>query len=365
MTYLNYYKVLGIQQNATEADIRRAYRTLARRYHPDVNPGSESAEKFKAIAEAYRVLSNTTHRSEHDEILRGRAETKKPRGYKAYTEEMRKHFQAQSEQMQKAREKRQHTRTSHDTTPDAAEDSQSSLLHHLRRASQVARAQLRRFSPVERNKHQEQEATSSDSKAAYARSLLVVEAHVSVEEAINGTKKKVEIPQEGKRPLKISLQVPPGVHSGSTVRMRSPKLQGQEILCIVHLLSHPYLLLTEQGLEVELPVSIAEAYFGSTIEAPTLNEPVKVAIPAKSSNGERITLRGQGPKMRDGQPSDLIFRLAIQEISGDISVEQQQLLRELSETRELSPRAHLPRTLFDRHKSQKETGSDQTATSAE
>lgn len=346
MTYLNYYKVLGIQQNATEAEVRRAYRTLARRYHPDVNPGSESAEKFKAIAEAYRALSNTTQRSEHDDILRSRAETKKPRGYKAYTEEMRKHFQAQSEQMQKAREKRQHTKTSHDTTPDVAEDSQSSLLHHLKRASQVARAQLRRFSPLEQNK--DQEATTSDSKDAYARSLLVVEVHVSVEEAISGAKKKVEIPQSDKRPLKISLQVPPGVQSGSTVRMRSPKLQGQEILCIVHLLSHPYLLLTEQGLEVELPVSIAEAYFGTTIEAPTLNEPVKVAIPAKSSSGERITLRGQGPKMREGQPSDLIFRLAIQEISGELSVEQQQLLRELSEKRELSPRAHLPRSLFDR-----------------
>ena len=361
MTYLNYYKVLGIQQNATEVDIRRAYRTLARRYHPDVNPGSESAEKFKAIAEAYRVLSNTTQRSEHDEILRGRAETKKPRGYKAYSEEMRKHFQSQSEQMQKAREKRQHTKPPRATASNGMEDPETSIRHLLKSAS----AKLRRFSPLQRDKYREQEATSSDSKAAYARSLLIVEAHVSVEEAINGAKKKVEIPQEGKRPLKISLQVPPGVHSGSTVRMRSPKLQGQEILCIVHLLSHPYLLLTEQGLEVELPVSIAEAYFGSTIEAPTLNEPVKVAIPAKSSNGERITLRGQGPKMRDGQPSDLIFRLAIQEISGDISVEQQQLLRELSETRELSPRAHLPRTLFDRHESQKEPGSAQTATSAE
>lgn len=365
MTYLNYYKVLGLQHNATEVEIRRAYRTLARRYHPDVNPGTESAEKFKAIAEAYRALSNTTQRSAHDDILRARAETKKPRGYKAYTEEMRKHFQAQSEQMQKSREKRQHARTSHATTPNIAQGSQSSLLHHLKRASQVARAQLRRFSPLERNRDQDQEATTADSKDAYTQSLLVVEVHVSIEEAIKGAKKKIEIPQAGKRPLKISLQVPPGVHSGSTVRMRSPKLQGQEILCIVHLLPHPYLFLTQQGLEVELPVSIAEAYFGSTIEAPTLNEPVKVAIPAKSSSGECITLHGQGPKMRDGQPSDLIFRLAIQEISGDISVEQQQLLRELSETRELSPRAHLPRSLFDRKESQKETEDDQAATSSD
>ena len=343
MTYLNYYKVLGLQADASDADIRRAYRILARRYHPDVNPGADSAEKFKVIAEAYRTLSNSSNRQQHDETLRARTTQ---RGYKAYTEEMRKQFQAQSEHIMKtksSRSKRRH----HKTNPAVTEPStRKTLLDNLLKASRLTKERIKKVTPWSSREDFTASSSDTNGKDAYAQSLLVVEVHVTIEEAIHGAKKKVDIPQGKNTSLRISLQVPPGVTTGSTVRMRSPKLKGQEILCIVQLQPHPYLELSEQGLELELPISISEAYFGTTIDAPTLHEPVKIAIPAKSASGEKITLKGQGPEMRDGKRGDLIYRLTIAEVSGEISVDEQRFLRELSEKSELSPRGHLPRSLF-------------------
>lgn len=271
------YTTLGLQRSASTDEIRRAYRILARRYHPDVNPGSHSAERFKSISAAYETLSDEGKRSAYDAELQTAAQFSQA---------------AKRAQAYAANQARR------------ANPSKPSMATSLKKAasSQTPSASLwNRIRSVGENLLPRQK-----------RSLAVVEVSLSIREAVLGGKKSIELQPEGnEQNRKISLTVPPASRNGSILQLRSKRESGEEILIIFRVAPHPFVSVEPRGIIVELTLSLAEAVNGATLIVPTFEDPVALKIPPFTSSGQEFRLRGKGVGGVGGVHGDLFFRALI------------------------------------------------------
>lgn len=336
----NYYQILGVNPSASAQEIRRAYRILARRYHPDVNPGHASEERFKQIAAAYRVLNDPDRRAKFDAELGASAYERIRRGQAAYQRQ-----QAQAARRATATERFYRTR------PDlfgklAAEEEERPA------ESPKARAPSRGESLVSTAKRAwlalRDLLPQGDAKAIkkHIRKVSILEVSVTMREAIIGAKKVVEIPED-EGPRKVSVRIPPGARTGSVLRLRRPGDESEELVFFLRVNSHPFLNILARGLVVELPVSPAEAISGTSISVPTLSEPAILAIPPGSQSGSELRLRGQGITLPDGSRGDLFYRLIVRVPTCHQAVGIGQLATELDRYLEQPVRSDLPSSLLE------------------
>ncbi len=308
------YQTLGLQRSASGDEIRRAYRILARRYHPDVNPGSHSAERFTAISEAYETLSDETKRSAYDAELQT-----------AF------HFSEAAKRAQAY----------------AANQAAGANAKSQRPASTKTEAK----SGSARSKHRSESATPKAAVSLWSRvksvgenfiprkqrSLAVVEVSLSMREAILGGKKSIELQSDGgERDRKISLNVPAASRNGSILQLRSRRENGEEVLVIFRVAPHPFVSVESRGIIIELALSVSEAVNGATLIVPTFDEPVALKIPAFTSSGQEFRLRGKGVGNAKGERGDLFFR-------AQIKLPEDQATRErlISETKTFSKDGNL------------------------
>lgn len=333
----NYYRTLGLHSSATPDEIRRAYRILARRYHPDVNPGGHSEERFKAIAQAYSVLSDSSKRTAYDTELERflKGEGRKQTGYQAY--------------------ERSH--------------SSATNIHGARRESARDRAKSRPFAPGQKPQKEKrkgvlesfkQQLKDTFSSAAprpepQPRSLgtkvSIIEVSIGLQEALIGTKKSVEIVEpEGSR--KVSVRIPAGVRTGNVVHLRStPKGSSpsftEELIVVIRVASHPFVSLQPKGVVIEVPVTVQEAMFGASIQVPTFDDPIVMKIPPNSQSGHEIRVRERGLTQKDGVRGDLFYRLLIKIPESNIAVSIQENVAKLEQYYESSVRALVPTSLSE------------------
>lgn len=337
----NYYRTLGLLSSATPAEIRRAYRILARRYHPDVNPGGQSDERFKAIAEAYSVLSDPSKRVTYDAELERflKGESKKTSGYKAY---------------ERTQASQQGERQGGGTVG--------------RRETAQERAKRRPMAPgqkpprakggiLESFKKQIRETFAAAQKPAHGpqRSLgtkvSIIEVSIGIKDALTGIKKSVEIVEpEGTR--KVSVRIPPGVRTGNVVHLRaSPRGSNQayteELIVVVKVASHPFVSLQPKGVLIEIPVTVQEAMFGASIQVPTFDDPIVVKIPANSQSGNEIRVRDRGLLQKDGSRGDLFYRLLVKIPESSLAVGIQETTSKLEQYYESPVRAAVPSSLSE------------------
>jgi DnaJ-class molecular chaperone len=168
---------------------------------------------------------------------------------------------------------------------------------------------------------------------------------VSVEEAINGVKKVVEL-DESPAKRRISVRIPPGVRTGSVVHLQSRRKQREELVVIIRVAPHPYISMHVKGLVVEVPITVQEAVEGARIQVPTLEEPALITVPAGSQSGHEIRLRSRGPVGRDGVRSDLFYRLLIKVPDQPFASGLAGKVREVSAYYEEAVRRSLPHKLF-------------------
>jgi DnaJ-class molecular chaperone len=251
----NPYDVLGVEQTATEAEIRKAYRALAKRHHPDLNPGkAEAAERFKTISAAYSLLSDPDKRARFDrgEIDATGAERPPERPF----------YRDFGEASGRAKYR---THTSFDQ-----ED-----LDNIFAQAFGGRAS-RGFA-----------ARGSD--AHYALSVEFVDA-------ANGTVKRLTLP-DGHT---LDVKIPAGVRDGQVLRLKG---QGQsgfgegpagDALIEIHVLPHPLFRREGDDIVVRLPVTLKEAVLGAKVLAPTILGRVTLTIPPNSTSGTRLRLKGRG-----------------------------------------------------------------------
>ena len=280
----NLYHILGVSKDATEAEIKSAYRKLARKYHPDVNKDSkEAADKFKEISCAYDILGNKEKRQKYDnnEI----DDEGKPTGFGAGF--------------------------------GGAGSGGGSYYNYSTGGNPFGGAQGFDFSSIFGDDIFSQFSGGGQSRGFSGFSSrtsrprkgedISYSMRVDFLSAAQGAEKKVNL--GGKN---INVKIPAGTTDGQTLRLRGlgqPSLNGGEngdVLITINVDKHPYF--EAQGLDIhlELPISFKEAVLGGKIIVPTISGKVNVNIPPYSTSGEKLRLKGKGIKNQSGVGDEII-----------------------------------------------------------
>ncbi|HEX7967915.1 MAG TPA: J domain-containing protein [Stellaceae bacterium] len=256
------YAVLGLSREASEDDIKKAYRRLAKKLHPDLSPGNRAAEQqFKEVTAAYDLLSDPAKRARFDrgEIDAGGGE--RGAGFRA----------------QGARAYRRATGNNFSFDEIIAE-----LLGRGRRGA---------------GPHAEERV--AEAMAAQKLRLDFVEAAL-------GGKRRVAL-SDGRE---VEITVPAGVDSGQTLRLRGQGMGG-DVHLEIEVETHPVFQRKRHDIHVELPVTLVEAVLGGTVTVPTLHGSVALKVPRGSNSGSTLRLRGKGIAGPDGRAGDQYVKLRV------------------------------------------------------
>ena len=291
----NYYDVLEVNRKASEKEIRQAYRKLTREHHPDVNHGDKaSEEKFKQINEAYTVISDPKKRSKYDR----------------YGDNW-----SQRENMEEARGR------------------QGGAFHwsNVQDSSFFFDFDQEASSPFERlfnNRGQRQ------SQARSSVPPIEQPVEITLEEAFNGTTRVLEL-LYGRR---LEVKIPPGVDSGSRVRVAAGEGQRGTINLVITVKPNDKFQRKGRDLYTEVEVPLDDAILGGETTVATLTGTVALTIPPGTQNGQRFRLAGQGmPSLNKGgdgtrQRGDL-YATAKVKLPIDLTPEQIEMFRQIRESR--------------------------------
>jgi DnaJ-class molecular chaperone len=336
VTFRDYYETLGVQRSATDEEIKKAYRKLARKHHPDVNPGDKSAEeKFKEINEAYEVLSDSDKRNRYDQLganWKAGAEFTPPPGQEGYSYEIRDFGDI--------------------FTESRSGRGFSDFFESLFGGSRAARG-----GPGFAMRGQDVEADISlsleDIHRGAVRSLgFQITETCPTCHGIGQVDNKTCPTCRGRgavtRPKTLEVNVPAGVREGSTVRLSGQGEPGANGGppgdLFLHVRVQPHQLFTvidEDDLQMELPVAPWEAALGARVNVPTLESPVEMTIPAGAQGGQRLRLRGQGLSRRRGGRGDQYCKLKLMN-PPSLSPSEKELLEKLASASRFNARDLLP-----------------------
>ncbi len=295
MAAQNYYDTLGVPRNASQADIRQAFRKLARTYHPDLNPGDKAAEeRFKHISEANEVLSDPDNRKKYD---------KYGDNWK-HADQIESQFGAGGFPFTWRGGRQRRGAAGHSDFGDFAgfEDL------------------LGGFGNI-----------YGDPAATAQRRSLETEVDVTLEEAFSGTSRRITI-NEGGRERRIEVDVPPGVDNGSVVRVRPSG--SREILLKVAVDPHPRFTRRGDDLYQDIDVPFEDAVLGGKAAVRTIGGRLEVTVPAESRNGQHIRLAGQGmPKLGEPDARGDMYVVVRPVMPRDLSDEERGLVEKLKAAR--------------------------------
>jgi curved DNA-binding protein len=281
MQFKDYYDTLGVKRGAGAEDIKRAYRKLARKYHPDVSKEKNAEAKFKDVQEAYEVLKDPDKRATYDRLgsdYRSGQQFRPPPGWDF--------GQSSSHRF---------------SDLNGFSDFFSSLFGGTAGFANSAGHGSQAFG----------RSTGFGSGGSggpggfggFGASQAQPEAdagilEVTVEEAYSGTKRRVTL-NEGGRPRQVDVQIPAGIGDGQALRIAGGA--GRPALIFrVKVRTHALFVLNGKDVQIELPLAPWEAALGAKVAVPTLGGAVELTIPAGAQSGQKLRLRGRG---MPGSPS--------------------------------------------------------------
>jgi curved DNA-binding protein len=257
MQYKDYYEILGVTRGAEADAVKRAYRKLARKFHPDVSKEKNAEDKFKEVQEAYEVLRDPEKRAAYDQL---------GRDYRPGQQ-----FRPPPDWSQRFG----HSGSQRFSDLNGFSDFFSSL-----------------FGGAPGGPPPEADAGYLD---------------VTLEEAFAGTKRRVML-NEGGRPRAVDVQIPPGVAEGQSLRIAGAAGRASLIFRI-RLRLHPLYALQGKDVQVELPLAPWEAALGAKVAVPTLKGTVELTVPAGAQSGQKLRLRGRGLPGTPGGDQIVVIKL--------------------------------------------------------
>jgi DnaJ-class molecular chaperone len=329
--FKDYYQVLGVPRTATEDEIKRAYRKLARTYHPDINPEDPTAEeKFKELSEAYAVLSDPEKRQRYDELGPGwqaGADFTPPPGW----ERMRVEYGGFG-----------------DRTAQGRAGEFSDFFETLFGGFRGPRAGPG-FAMHGADVEADVSLTLDDVHRGATRTLALQAAERCANCGGSGLRddRLCSVCHGAgvvRRPKSLSVHIPVGVREGSVIRLAGQGEPGSgnapagDLYLRVHLVPHSLFgIVGDDDLQLELPVAPWEVALGAKVTVPTLNGPVEMTIPAGSQGGQRLRLRGKGMSRQGGGAGDLYIRLKIV-VPPELTADERELFERLAATSRFRPR---------------------------
>ncbi|MDJ0553234.1 MAG: DnaJ C-terminal domain-containing protein [Microcoleaceae cyanobacterium MO_207.B10] len=327
--FKDYYAALGLNKSASSEQIKKTYRKLARKYHPDMNPGDRKAEeRFKEVNEAYEVLSDPEKRKKYDQFGQywkqaGTAGSGWPGGTGGTTVDFNGFDFGQYASF---------------------DDFINSLLGRSGYAGNTGGGGRQTYYRTNTGGGRPSGFGGFDNFSGFdgrsSTASLNLEANISLTfgEAFRGTQRRVASGE---------VSIPPGVKSGSKIRVKGrgqvdPYTQKRGDLYLnVDIKPHSFFQFEGDNLVCDVPITPDEAVLGTSIEVPTPDGAVSVNIPAGIRSGQSLRLRGKGwPKPKSGGRTDLLARIMIAAPKNISSVERE-CYEKIRDNRTFDPRSHL------------------------
>ena len=299
MKYKDYYKVLGVERTASEDEIKKAYRKLARKYHPDVSKEANAKEKFQEVSEAYETLRDKEKRAAYDSLGSGFRQGQD--------------FRPPPDWFDRFGSGRQE---------DLRDTDLSDLFEQM---GIFGRAAGRR--------------------GGFGRNVPIpgedfeTPVRITLEEAARGTERQLQL--DGQL---ITARIPKGATDGQRLRLRGKGGQGAnggpagDLYLQIVLEPHPLYRVRGHDLEIELPIAPWEAALGAQVEVPTLEGRVTMKVPPGSKGANKLRLAGKGLPKPGGGAGDLYAALEIV-VPATLTEREKKLYEELRDASKFDPRA--------------------------
>lgn len=315
--FRNYFEILGVDQDATAADVKQAFRQQARKYHPDLNPGDKAAEeKFKLLGEAYEVLSDPDRRSQYEQYssfwqqtgFRQRVSSKF--SFKDIDFSDLGDFNSFIDQLLNRRDEAARNPNGRSTAEPETVPRSSSRQPNAPRTA--ARSNT--------NNRRDAEATLT----------------VPLERAYSGGQERIRL-EDGRT---IEVEMPPGMVTGQRIRLKGQGMGGGNLYLRIEVKPHPFFKLVNNDVLCRIPVTPSEATVGANITVPTLDGPVQMNVPPGVQMGKRLRLAGRGYPIGRDRRGDQIMEVDIA-VPPKISDRERTLYQELRSLETFNPRADL------------------------
>ncbi|HET7308445.1 MAG TPA: DnaJ C-terminal domain-containing protein [Gammaproteobacteria bacterium] len=305
MEYKDYYKRLGVSRDANQDEIKRAYRKLARKYHPDVSKEENAEEQFKEVQEAYEVLKDPEKRKAYDQLGQNWREGQQ--------------FRQPPEWDQGGFDFRGGGFTGGDA--GAFSDFFESLFGGDFRTARGAGG-------FRQPRAQDQ----------FAR------IDISLEDAYRGATRQItlenpEVDPQGQVQVKrhsLNMRIPPGMKQGQQIRLAGQGAMGGDLYLEANIQPHRWFRLDGRDILLTVPIAPWEAALGTKVAVPTLGGEVNASIPAGAQSGQRLRLKGRGLPGKPAGDQYLILKIVTPRADTDAA---RQLYRQMAETLVFDPRA--------------------------
>ena len=299
----NYYEILGITSKASSDEVKRAYRSLARKYHPDRNPGNKIAEeKFKDINEAYEVLSDAVKRSQYDQFSQawGKKDGERSSRYNPFDPFSRTNDSRRS--------------------PGTTERNSK-------------RVEVKDYRP----------GTTRRERAATRPSGRDIEAKLTLplSKAYRGGRERIRL--EDGRSLEVDM--PTGMFDGQKIRLKGQGMNGGDLYLKITVARHPFFEVQDSDIYCQVPITPVEAVLGGAVEVPTIDGLVKMTLPPGVRSGQRLRLANKGYIGKTGDRGDQLVEIQVV-TPKEITEKEKELYSKLRKIETFKPRQNIVKGLY-------------------
>ena len=318
--YKDYYEILGIKRSATQDDIKKAYRKLARKYHPDVSKVSNADEKFKEVTEAYEVLGNEANRKKYDQLganWRTGQDFTPPPGWENV------HFEFHGPR---------DVRSTFEEFGGPSDFFETLFGDVLGSAHHAHRPKSKRWTTPGMDHEANVTITLDEAFHGVRKSFSLQAAELDKKEQIRRNVKT------------YNVTIPPGTRDKTRIRLAGQGGKGRgdaaagDLYLRVNIAPHPIFRVNNKDLEMVLPISPWEAVLGTKIAIPTMNGNATLKIPAGVQSEQRLRLRGKGFPDRAGKVAGDLYVTVKIKVPTHLNTKEKALIDQLSKESTFNPR---------------------------